>query len=395
MSTNTISIVANTELFTTWADAYNQLVWELNNDVLRTERTVTGNLTSNATFSAFGLTLNTVTVNTSTNSTNTLENRNGVLFFNGQRVEFVNPNPAVYGYSFNQGVANTARLTFSTSTIAAHTPANLSSGRSRPTSISDNQTYGYTVGGFTGLLIPTVTSDRTTFSTSVTAAATASNLPAGRYEMAGVSDGAVYGYASGGYSVDSEAATTGFRLTFATQVMSTHTPAENKNLRGAVCGISDRATWGYIVGGADGNSTDTERISFSTSILSTYTTANRFFDTTERISGLSDGAVYGYTSGGIAGFFGETTATERITFSTTTFATHTPGNISTGRSLMGAISDNSVYGYFLGGRSASNSLDSTTTDRLTFSTGITAAYTPANLPVAAVPGSGALADFAI
>lgn len=395
MSTNVISTVATTDLFTTWANAYNQVVWELNNDVLRTERTVTGNLTSNASLSTFGLVLNSITVNASTDSTNTLENRGGVLFFNDKRIDLVNEYLAVYGYSFNQGLANTARLTFSTSTTAAHTPANLSSGRSRPASISDRQTYGYTMGGYTGILIATVTTDRTTFSTSVTAAATASNLPAGRYSTGGVSDGAVYGYISGGYSIDGDPATTGFRLTFATQTISTHTPAENKNFRGDVCGISDSAAWGYILGSSGGNSVDTERISFSTSTLSTYTTANRIADLTENICGLSDGAVYGYTTGGQGGFLGETPNTERITFSTTTFATHTPGNISTARQFVGAISDNRLYGYFLGGRTGNNSGDSNTADRLTFSTGTTAAYTLANLPFNAVPSNGALADFAV
>jgi hypothetical protein len=55
--------------------------------------------------------------------------------------------------------------------------------------VSDGSVYGYALGGYTGAYV--ATTDRITFSTSVTAASTVSNLTGVRAEVAGLSDGAV------------------------------------------------------------------------------------------------------------------------------------------------------------------------------------------------------------
>jgi hypothetical protein len=101
---------------------------------------------------------------------------------------------AVYGYAmggYSGGYsATTDRITFSTSVTAASTVSNLSQGRQGPTGVSDGAVYGYAMGGHNGST-QVATTDRITFSTSVTAASTVSNLSEARYGVAGVSDGAV------------------------------------------------------------------------------------------------------------------------------------------------------------------------------------------------------------
>jgi hypothetical protein len=92
------------------------------------------------------------------------------------------------GYS-GAVVATTDRITFSTSVTAASTVSNLSLARSVAAGVSDGAVYGYAMGGYTGAVV--ATTDRITFSTSVTAASTVSNLSLARYYGAGVSDGAV------------------------------------------------------------------------------------------------------------------------------------------------------------------------------------------------------------
>ena len=129
------------------------------------------------------------------NNTNRLENRNGVLFFNNERISLRPTYAAVYGYALGGsnslgGVLATAdRVTFSTSTTAAHTPANLSTVRKSFASLSDGIVYGYALGGNTGTVA--VTADRITFSTSITAAHTPANLSVARDQLGGLSDGAV------------------------------------------------------------------------------------------------------------------------------------------------------------------------------------------------------------
>ena len=91
-----------------------------------------GNSTINTVMSATGLTIAN-THGSSSNTTNLLENRGGQLFFNGRRVRNINPYAAVYGYAMGgystTYVATTDRITFSTSVTAASTVSNLSTIR--------------------------------------------------------------------------------------------------------------------------------------------------------------------------------------------------------------------------------------------------------------------------
>ena len=119
-------------------------------------------------------------------------------------------------------VSTVDRLTFSTSGVAASTVSNLSVARTDTGTVSDGSVYGYTCGGYTPSI--TAAGDRTTFSTSVTAALTSVNLSGVRAGYNGVSDGNVYGYLSGGDTTGSSnyVATTD-RITFSTSVLAAAT----------------------------------------------------------------------------------------------------------------------------------------------------------------------------
>ena len=89
-------------------------------------------------------------------------------------------------------VATADRTTFSTSATAAYTAANLSAARSGPSGVSDGAIYGYVAGGYNSVTNLTVTTaDRITFSSGATAAYTGAALSAARFLGHAFSDGAV------------------------------------------------------------------------------------------------------------------------------------------------------------------------------------------------------------
>jgi hypothetical protein len=289
---------------------------------------------------------------------------------------------AVYGYAMGGAtggdpamVTTTDRIIFSTSVTAASTISNLSGIRRGQTGVSDGAVYGYAMGGFSGAYLNT--SDRITFSTSVTVASAISNLTTARYGPAGVSDGSVYGYAMGG---DSPIVATTDRITFSTSVTAASTASNLTTARTYVRGVSDGSVYGYAMGGytASAYVATTDRITFSTSATAASTVSNlsgvRGFG-----AGVSDGAIYGYAMGGYSGAIVATT--DRITFSTSATAASTVSNLSQARWQSTGVSDGSVYGYVMGGDSGAGT-GLVTTDRIIFSTSVTAASTVSNLSAA-------------
>jgi uncharacterized membrane protein YdcZ (DUF606 family) len=136
------------------------------------------------------------------------------------------------------------------------------------------------------------------------------------------------------------------------------------------------AEYGYFAGGFTGAAiATTDRITFSTGTTAAFTAANlsqaRYW-----IAGSSDKSTYGYISGGSINASTRVTTVDRITFSTGTTAAFTAANLSTAREGGAGLSDGSTYGYFAGGTTGANVV---TADRITFSTGTTAAFTAANL----------------
>lgn len=302
---------------------------------------------------------------------------------------------AVYGYLCGGGnatgdsVATTDRIIFNTGTIAAYTPANLTEPRDSAASISDKSVYGYIVAGYTPDSVPSTTSstDRIAFSTSTVAAHTPANASEARYGLQGMSDGLVYGYVFGGYGADYSATTD--RITFSTSTLAAHTPANLPDKNYTPASVSDGSFYGYVMGGSNSVSdiVNSSRITFSTSVAASFTPAN-LSQVCGYVNGLSDGMVYGYILGGYVGGLPLSQAyikrTERVTFSTGVNAAHTPADLTENRSDNSAVSDGALYGYVTGGNNYDggqyNNLVST--DKVTFSTGTTAAHTPSNLPEA-------------
>lgn len=329
----------------------------------------------------------------SSNTTNLLENRGGQLFFSGRRVDLVK---SVYGYTFGgytggPYVATADRTTFSTSATAASTASNLTQGRGFTTGVSDRSTYGYVLGGWSGAVV--TTAERVTFSTSGTAASTASNLSVAREANGGVSDGAIYGYALGGYTGAGAYAVTADRISFSTSVTAASTVSNLTQARYAGAGVSDGAIYGYSLGGYTGSFVYTavaERIAFRTSTTAASTSSNLSQARRTDAAGMSDNAVYGYVMGGTTGAV--VTTADRITFSTSATAAITASNLSQARSYASGMSDGTVYGYIMGGDSGAYVA---TADRTTFSTSATAASTTSNLSQARWVGGDGVSDGAV
>jgi len=96
-------------------------------------------------------------------------------------------------------------------------------------------------------------------------------------------------------------------------------------------------------------------------------------------AGLSDNSTYGYVGAGIVGG-GALATTDRVTFSTGTFAAYAAGNLVTARFSLGACADGVTYGYWTGGDNGA--IDLATTEQMTFSTGANANKATANLSAA-------------
>jgi uncharacterized membrane protein YdcZ (DUF606 family) len=288
-------------------------------------------------------------------------------------------------------VATADRITFSTGTTAAFTAANLSQAREELAGLSDKIEYGYFAGGTTGAVV--ATADRITFSTGTTAAFTAANLPEARRGLASSSDGSTYGYFAGG--VTSVVVATADRITFSTGTTAAFTAANLPSGKMYFAGISDGSTYGYFAGGINTSFVRTnlsDRITFSTGTTAAFTAAN-LSQAKDSFAGLSDGSTYGYFAGGITNGPVFVNTADRITFSTGTAAAFTAANLSQAKNRLASSSDGSTYGYFAGGQTGSQ-VKVATADRITFSTGTTAAFTAANLSQARDKLAG-LADYAI
>jgi hypothetical protein len=143
------------------------------------------------------------------------------------------------GGTSGANVTTTDRITFSTSVTAASTVSNLSQARVFTDGISDNRIYGYAMGGNTGAYV--TTADRITFSTSVTAASTVSNLIENRQAGASTSDGVLYGYVFGGFTGGGTIVVNAERITFSTSVTAASTVSNLSQARAVMPGVSDGA----------------------------------------------------------------------------------------------------------------------------------------------------------
>ena len=170
--------------------------------------------------------------------------------------------------------------------VAVFSASNLSQARSWLAGLSDGATYGYFAGGTTGDYV--ATADRITFSTGATAANTASNLSQARTGPTGLSDGmtSTYGYFAGGYT-DAVVATAD-RVTFSTGATAANTASNLSQARYNLAGLSDGATYGYFAGGyTSAVVTTADRITFSTGVAAA-NTASDLSQARAYPAGLSD-----------------------------------------------------------------------------------------------------------
>ncbi len=140
-------------------------------------------------------------------------------------------------------------------------------------------------------------------------------------------------------------------------------------------------TKGYIAGGAtaSGYQATAERITFSTEVTVTQTTANLSL-ARHGPAGLNGGSTFGYFSGGYSTAVTVNT-TDRLVFSGDYTVAQTSANLSAARYNAASVSEGSVKGYILGSESPPGT-DVATADKITFSTHIATAQTTANLSLA-------------
>ena len=239
--------------------------------------------------------------------------------------------------------------------------------------------YGYFAGGFTGAR--TANTDRITFSTGTTAANTVSNLSVARSQMRGISNKVTYGYVIGGIDGAGTAVATADRITFSTGVTASNTVSDAPTTKNFYGSLSDGVSYGYLVGGQKSgiDTTETLVITFSSEVTAA-NTASAISAATINLFGISDAINYGYISGGITAGNIIRKVTYRITFSTKVSSANTASDLNTARFSSGSISDNSLYGYIAGGETNTSSASYiATTEKITFSTGVFAASTVSNL----------------
>ena len=306
---------------------------------------------------------------------------------------------SIYGYfaggqtSLSAGIAVTDQITFSTSVTAANTVSNLSTNRDFLAGMTDSMNYGYMGGG--GYVVPVAITDRITFSTGITAAHTASNLSQARDGLAGVSANSniqLYGYFAGGYTGDDTGqVVTTDRLTYSTGITAANAVSNLSIARGRITGISDGLSFGYFSGGDTGAQVmvvTVDQITFSSGVTAANTASN--LSQARCPSGLTDNSgAYGYWAGGKTDSVTAVATTDRITYSSGITAANTVSNLTLAR--LGTIPVSGVSGYFAGGNSYSNPttiIYLVNTDKLDFSTGIPAASAISNLTLARTWGAG-------
>ena len=293
-------------------------------------------------------------------------------------------------------VATADKITFTTDVNNARTTANISQARYSLAGSSEGRSKGYFAGGDTTAFV--ATSDLTTFSTETTAANTASNLSQARGKLGGTSEGSTKGYFIGGGTASAVVSTADL-VTFATDITASSTASNLTPARWSVTaggcdagrslptteipsnsimqlgiaissttmiidsqGSENRPTYsvgekGFFLGGFTTAAVTTgDKLTFSTDTTAAVTASNLSV-ATQQNAGLSDGSTAGYTTGG---------ATTSAILNKTTFSNDTTASITSttktaiNRLDSAAVSNLSVKGYFLGGRSAASTLVSTT-----------------------------------
>ena len=186
-----------------------------------------------------------VTTDKVTYSTDTTAAVGGANLSQGRQGLICVNNFGVKGYAAggNSGavVATADKVTYSSDSTAAATTANLSSVRSYGGAVSETTTKGYFAGGDTtggGAIVGTA--DKVTFSTDTTAAVTTANLAVVRAYFNTNGDGASKGYFCGGYTNTWPTTAQTDKLTYSTDTTAAATTA-NVESNAWTSGMSDVA----------------------------------------------------------------------------------------------------------------------------------------------------------
>ena len=236
-------------------------------------------------------------------------------------------------YGYHNKPADVERLTFASDTLALNTDSDTSSSNNDHCGFSDaNDTagFGYWMGGERPADSPSLVCDRITFSTSVTAVNTDSDLSVARALASCLSDRTTFGYTIAGFSVGGTRLTSTDKTTFSTSVTAAETDSDLSSVAGqSATGVSDNGSFGF-----------------------------------------------GYYVGGVSVGNNEIVTAERMTFSTGVFALNTDSNLDVGKQRQRPASDNTEFGYLFCG--ITNIVSVATSDRITFSSGVNAAHTDAD-----------------
>lgn len=297
----------------------------------------------------------------------------------------------MWWWSWASNMATADRLTFSTSVTAANTASNLSTARRAGAWVSDKVTYWYIFWWYSTAI--SAIADRLTFSTSVTAANTASNLSTASYSITWISDWSTYWYSLWWVSWAFVASKLWQRITFSTWAFALNTASDLSWVRYDLCSSSDWTTYWYCMWwNSWARVATTDRLTFSTSVTAANTASN-LSQARDLLYWLSNNSTYWYACWWTTG--ANVVTTDRITFSTSATAAYTTWNLWTAIRQWGTgVSDWSTY-WYISWWVTSVSTYTALSQRMTFSTGSFATNTTSNLSWARWNLVWNLADYAV
>lgn len=189
-------------------------------------------------------------------------------------------------------IATVDKYTISSDTFANSTSAALSAAKLQVAAMTEGSTKGYWLGGAT--TAPLANADKITFSSDTTAATTTANLSQARYAMACGSDGSSKGFCAGGRTLTAVSVTTTDKTTFSSDSTAAATTANLASARREHAGMSQGADNMYVAGGntlTNGVAVidSPERIAFSTEVTTALTNsgisvARRFLATVSDVA---------------------------------------------------------------------------------------------------------------
>ena len=279
------------------------------------------------------------------------------------------------------------KITFGTDTTVAMTTANLSIARFGCVGGTDGISKGYVTGGSTATALKTNITDKISYTTDTISATTPANLGTSRTNPMAISPNCPLTALEGSYyagGTDANGNTTNIteKITYAYECTNTLTSSNLSTARTEVVGCSGNSIKGYFVGSADQNGnaiTTADKMVYSTETTTSQSSAN-LTQARYSLASVHSCATAGYFSGGSNPFGAGTwlATTDKIVYSSDTTIAQTSSNLTQAKYGLAAISNQLDAGYYAGGFSRANWK---TTDKFTFSTETTTSLATAELSV--------------